>query len=1030
MQVPIAAAPARPTSDHPAPSPPAESLPYPMFLSSVRFSAALAAAVLASLAQAQSVPAPRAGGDAGPPSAVVLSPFEVKTDGDVGYVATNSLAGSRLNSALRDTPAIIDVFTKEFLADIGATNLEQAMVYANNSQIDDGDAERVNSGLTQTGASNSFRFRSRGILAGTTRNYFETRLSTNFYNVERLDDTRGPNSVLFGIGSAGGSVNNSPKRALLGGRAAEFQFQGDNFDSFRAAADLNLPVVPRKFGVRLNALHDEKKTWRDYLGTTRRAATLAATYRPFAATELRFDAEKGEVRGTIGRNYPVNDGITRWWNNGQPVFATTAAAAPSAAQAALGVNRPLTAVRLVHVENQDYVMNVQNAWGTVADTPYNSSILNDPARVPHEAFAPGPGGRTRHDFENVTLVSEHRFTRDLAAEIGFYHELGTWQNYDLGGSNVIATGDPNGLLRNPANVVALGGFRPATDAAGNLVNPNAGRTYYETAWQRRNGRTASDNARATLAYEKDLGRFGRHRMAALAQHQVEDSLTFTEREAWLGAPFNNEPTNDNNAVWRRAYVVLGDSGSQRVPDPLARSGLSFAYPGRAAPLVSGWIPNGGGTKTTRTIASQMFAVQSSWWANRIVTTFGLRRDALVQERTTTVREAAGIWAGTAGIQVFNAASPTQEFEFTGRTTTAGVVVHPLPWLSVFGNVSRNLGLPTFTQRIGPDGGVPPPPKGEGFDAGFMVSLRQDRIVARASYFETTARDQSASMGVDNAFTANYDNIVGILEDPNGDGNRADQLYTAAQMAKYPTLRPRSLANADVLDNENRGFEARVTANVGDNLRFIVNYSYSFQERSNAYKHTYPKFQELDRLIADVRAAHPGVDVLGARGAGGETLAALVARNWEDLEGRKLDFGNAVGNRAHKANFFANYTFKRGRLNGWAVGFGGRYLGPNHAGRIYTAPGTPPAISGGNVGVGINGPEVYGNDSLQFDAMLRYAPRVGWLGRNGRWSLQLNVRNLFDEHDISIRRYKTDGVTLDRFALTDPREIVLSSTLRF
>jgi hypothetical protein len=63
-------------------------------------------------------------------------------------------------------------------------------------------------------------------------------------------------------------------------------------------------------------------------------------------------------------------------------------------------------------------------------------------------------------------------------------------------------------------------------------------------------------------------------------------------------------------------------------------------------------------------------------------------------------------------------------------------------------------------------------------------------------------------------------------------------------------------------------------------------------------------------------------------------------------------------------------------------------------------------------------------------MLRYAPRVGWLGRNGRWSLQLNVRNLLDEHEISIRRYKTDGVTLDRFALTDPREIVLSSTVRF
>jgi hypothetical protein len=116
---------------------------------------------------------------------------------------------------------------------------------------------------------------------------------------------------------------------------------------------------------------------------------------------------------------------------------------------------------------------------------------------------------------------------------------------------------------------------------------------------------------------------------------------------------------------------------------LAQPNLTFNYPGRATPLTSGWIPNGGGTKTTRTISSQMFALQSSWWRNRVVTTLGFRRDALTQERTTTVRVTTGIWAGTAGVQVFNASSPTQEFEFTGRTTTAGVVVHPVGRFSVF-----------------------------------------------------------------------------------------------------------------------------------------------------------------------------------------------------------------------------------------------------------------------------------------------------------------------------------------------------------
>ena len=40
-------------------------------------------------------------------------------------------------------------------------------------------------------------------------------------------------------------------------------------------------------------------------------------------------------------------------------------------------------------------------------------------------------------------------------------------------------------------------------------------------WLRRNGRTESDNLRATLAYERNLGRWGHHRMAGMAQHRLD-----------------------------------------------------------------------------------------------------------------------------------------------------------------------------------------------------------------------------------------------------------------------------------------------------------------------------------------------------------------------------------------------------------------------------------------------------------------------------------------------------------------------------
>ena len=63
-------------------------------------------------------------------------------------------------------------------------------------------------------------------------------------------------------------------------------------------------------------------------------------------------------------------------------------------------------------------------------------------------------------------------------------------------------------------------------------------------------------------------------------------------------------------------------------------------------------------------------------------------------------------------------------------------------------------------------------------------------------------------------------------------------------------------------------------------------------------------------------------------------------------------------------------------------------------------------------------------------MLRYQLRGAFFGRYVRASFQLNVRNLLDEHAIEVRRHKTDGLTLDRFVFTDPRDLQLSTTWRF
>ena len=64
-----------------------------------------------------------------------LSPFEVTTDRNEGYMATSSLAGSRLNTARRDISSPIQAITPQFLQDTGATKVEELLIYTTAEEI-------------------------------------------------------------------------------------------------------------------------------------------------------------------------------------------------------------------------------------------------------------------------------------------------------------------------------------------------------------------------------------------------------------------------------------------------------------------------------------------------------------------------------------------------------------------------------------------------------------------------------------------------------------------------------------------------------------------------------------------------------------------------------------------------------------------------------------------------------------------------------------------------------------------------------
>ena len=110
--------------------------PLPKSPRGPRFAAAVLATALTVFAQTVSLPV----------DVVELSPFIVSTKGDDGYRAANTLAGTRMNSSLLQTPAAISGLTKEFPDDIGAENTLDMLKFGMSS-----DHERTDSsgGLQQ-----------------------------------------------------------------------------------------------------------------------------------------------------------------------------------------------------------------------------------------------------------------------------------------------------------------------------------------------------------------------------------------------------------------------------------------------------------------------------------------------------------------------------------------------------------------------------------------------------------------------------------------------------------------------------------------------------------------------------------------------------------------------------------------------------------------------------------------------------------------------------------------------------------------
>lgn len=260
-----------------------------------------------------------------------LNPFEVSTEGDIGYIASSTLAGTRLNTQLEDIAATVTVLTKEFMEDVGATDAGDLLTYTAGTEVSGTRGNFTNASNDGQGVPNDiFNVRTggqgtrvRGLAsADISRNYFQSRVPFDSYNTDRVEINRGSNAVLFGLGSPAGIVNNATQKALFND-LSRVRATVDGFGRIRGEFNVNRELVENVLAIRVAGVRDERKFEQDDAFRDMDRLYISALFQKdligeeggfWDLTIFNASYENGDQISNIPRTTPPQDLITPWFH--------------------------------------------------------------------------------------------------------------------------------------------------------------------------------------------------------------------------------------------------------------------------------------------------------------------------------------------------------------------------------------------------------------------------------------------------------------------------------------------------------------------------------------------------------------------------------------------------------------------------------------------------------------------------------------------------------------------------------------------
>ncbi len=932
-----------------------------------------------------------------------LSPFEISTAETSGYLATSTLAGSRINTDLKNIAASISIVTEDLIEDIGAVDLNDILVYMANTESTQNFTSAGERGTADNNADNpQAQNRVRGLgSADLTRDYFRSigeSVGIDAYNIERVTINRGPNSILYGLGNPSGVVNYRTKGAYIGNNAYEVSARYGSHDDVRGSFDINYQVVEDKLAVRLLGMASDRGFKQQPSHFRDNRISTAVIYKPFEGATFKLSYELVSQNQNHPNTITPIDHVTEYIRQGRPEWN----AATDDYSARPDYLSSVQAERTVAVHDYDgnadyyFMGDAGNQRFTTVNQQNHDAVdiftwigFSDNKVADFHSLNMNPNGREM-EYDGLLLTYDQKITDDLYANVGYYTEKLDDLNYYF-----------------------TRGFEIRVDNNTHLpdgrVNPHHGETYIPQ-WSLDNRNVideTNDMLRGTITYELDfetkfadswLKWIGRHNFTALAESQEteRDSKAFNEiRENH--AFYLDASNRADHETWQSTRLLyLGGTA-----DTPVRHAPKFPELGPKGVPHSYYNPDTGVWETDtydaqwalkrhdivgEKIESTGFIWQSYFWDGRIVGTAGWRKDK------NTARQGTYNSIGDDGM-VIDGNDTTEADPIEGDTSTLGIVVHPLSWLSVHYNESENFTpAASDVNMLGESVG---PPSGMGEDYGFSLSLMDGKFNARVNWYKVEQVNSRLPWGA-SMFLAQWELLV-----------IDEQMFpTLSAMAGVPYERQTPLSVGDgrivtTADVVSEGMEIEIAYNPTENLRIMANIAQQDAVRSGIAK-SVTRFLEK---AMPYWQSHPMWDT------------EEYSHNVWGVEGNVLDWFNAypagrtltynadegASNpqlREWRTNVIANYTFTDGRLSGWNFGGAVRY-------QSEAAIGFPTINNEEGLIVGLDLENAYTDDAtLDLDLWVGMQRMI--MDDKIKMNVQLNVRNVTRSEGFQAINANSDG----------------------